>query len=286
MKLFFTIFFCSFCIAFQAHAANLLVVTPKESSVGEKIHTDILIDTEGVNINSLDMSLSFPSELFTFEGYATTEAIVPIWLIAPKEETSGVIHFSGIIPGGFDRVYDPEHPENRTAKLVQLFFKSKALGQGSFVINGSQVLRNDGLGTTVTTTAVPAFIKVIEGVKNNDPKDSSSPQPFTVSIVAKSLFGKTPRLALFAATDSEGGIEHYEAQVRHGAWHIVTSPYPLPYRLFSYTLTIRAFDFSGNYQDQSIVIPGEDPQKIVIISILLVLIIVFFVYRTRNKMLP
>lgn len=278
-------FFIPLCIFFFSSAvvvsaATLSITAPSDVHPGERIIVDVLVDTQDVQINSGDISLSFPPSLFVFKGYAPDAGVLSLWLTAPHEESPGIIHLSGITPGGFDRIYDPEHPNVRTVTLARLFFEVRDPGVAELRITHAELLRNDGHGTSVPVSTTPRTISV-GGARVSPSSDVIIPIPFTIHLVPS--VGKTPRLAVFEATDEGGGIEHYEVKQETGTWHIATSPYPVPHRLFSYTMTVRAFDFSGNYRDQSITIGGENPTRTILLSILFVLIIVFLRKRYTHE---
>ncbi len=271
-------------ITSSVYGASISIGLPEKVQVGTRISAQVVIDTENENINSFDFTIAFPKDLVSFDGYGDQGALVPLWIVPPRED-AGSIYLSGIIPGGVDRTYDPEHPQDYRVTLTTLYFVVKKTGVGSLIFTHALVLKNDGHGSAAKTTVQPTVITSIEsGIPSTVSSDTVPPLPFIVTIIPKPPFGKTPSLAQFNATDTESGIEHYEAAIHNGKWVRVTNPYALPYRVFPYMLSIRAFDFSGNYREQDIRVGEMLDQRVVAVSILIVLVLLLFLYRRKRKL--
>lgn len=276
-----------FLMTSKADASILSIQAPDTTSVGERITVNILVDPQDQSINSIESNIIFSSENFEFNGFSAKQSSIPIWVEQPKEKTKGNIHFSGVIPGGIDRLYDPINPNNKAIPIVQLFFISKKAGNTNFSIGSSQVLKNDGKGTATPVSTKGTRVVVSGNQTTETPNvllsDTTPPKPFTITVVERSVFGKAPRLAVFEAVDEEGGIEHYEVAVGSLDFKTVTSPFPLPYRLFSYSLTARAYDYSGNFHEQQITVPGERPYGVGLGLLILMLIFIGYRYYSRVK---
>ena len=286
IKIFFTILCVVLSSTADVYGATISFDVPQKIRVGSQVAVDVVVDTEGESINSADIRIKFPSEIVTFTGYDTKNNVLSLWVTPPTIPIPGEVHFSGIIPGGVERLYDPQNPQNKNIIVATLFFTATTPGAGDIVLGNSELLRNDGLGTPIDIVPIATSITTTgTGGEGTSISDTEPPFPFTVQIIEKSSHNKTPRLALFAANDEASGISRYEARRNSGPWHSISSPHPLPWNFFGYRLTIRAFDFSGNYRDQSIVIGGKDPYKVVPIGVLLVLTIVFFVYRRKKSVI-
>ncbi len=275
----------SFTPAISAEAASVSIKSDATIVEGSRFTVDVLVDSEDKAFNSVDMTLVYPPNAVSFNGFSTEQSGVGIWVEQPKERSPGTLHFSGVIPGGVDRLFDPLHAGNTAIPIVRLFFIAQKEGAAQFAFQNIVVLENDGKGTALPIKITPRDIVVIPATKDTTPysqEDTAPPEPFTVTIIERSLFGKTPRLAVFSANDTTGGIARYEASVGSLPFHEVTSPMPLPYRLFSYTLSIRAFDFSGNVQEQRITVSGERAYGLGIV-VLIVAAIFFFVFWKKNQ---
>lgn len=268
-------------------AAILSVQSVSSANVGERIAIDVAIDTEGKSINSIESAIIFSQELFSFNGFSASQSSIPVWVEEPKERSIGTVNFSGVVPGGLDRIYDPLRPENKSIPVVRLFFISKKAGTGEFRIGDSQVLQNDGKGTAVSITKINKTISLssVLGREIDAPliEDTVPPEPFVINIIERSLFGKSPRLATFFAEDTAGGIERYEVAVGSLGFTETISPFALPYRLFSYNLTVRAYDFSGNVREQQVTVPGEKGYGIGILLLGLLGVVLLIRYQFYRR---
>lgn len=274
-----------FTIFGRTEASIISIKAPTAVSVGERISVDILVDPEDKSINSIESTILFSSDILEFNGFSAKQSSIPIWVEEPKEKKKGSIYFSGVIPGGIERLYDPLNTSNTAIPLVRLFFIAKSGGTANFIVSSSSVLENDGKGTATNIVGKDLSIKINPGddadIETILAKDEVSPKPFSVNVIERSVFGKTPRLAVFSAEDDVGAIERYEIAIGNAGFQEATSPYPLPYRLFSYTLTARAYDYSGNFQEQQITIPGEKPYGIGVG--LIAILLCWLLYRLYNR---
>lgn len=276
---------CALSIFIKTEASIVSIKAPNTVSVGERISVDILVDPEDKSINSIESTIIFPSKILEFSGFSGKQSSIPIWVEEPKEKQKGSIYFSGVIPGGIERLYDPLNESNTAIPVVRLFFIAKASGTADFVVGNSSVLENNGKGTATNVIAKDLSIKINP---SDSPEketalvmDKVAPKPFSVKVVERSVFGKTPRLAVFSAEDSDGAIERYEIAIGNLEFHEAKSPFPLPYRLFPYTLTARAYDYSGNFQEQQVTIPGEKPYGIG--AGLIAILLCWALYRLYNR---
>ncbi len=277
-----TFFLLSF--ATMCSAATVDVRAPSETVVGNTVQMQVLVDPSGVPINSLDITLSFPTSLYSFKGYDAEGGVVTVWVARPKEIAPGVIHFAGVIPGGIDRSYDPLHPTDRAFPAVTLLFTALAPGSGEVAVTDSLLLQNDGRGTPLPATIGDARVVVRDriGTAPSAVTDTTAPLPFTLEIIEGSQFGKTPRLVIFETSD-DSGIKGYEARINSKKFAAVESPYVVPNRLWPYTLTVRAVDFSGNTTDAAIVVHGRGAGYLGLVAVLILIAIVWYRYRRRQR---
>ncbi len=272
----------------KVEAAKVSIDLPEGVIVGQQINVDVFIDPEKTSINSIQAVIKFSEKHFDFVGFSTKQSTIPVWVENPKEKKSGEVSFSGVIPGGLDRLYDPLHSSNSLIPVVRLFFIPKEEGITRFSFGEVSVLKNDGLGTPTNVSSIYSETKIVKNLNVNTSEaineDKNPPVPFSINLIERSLFGRSPKLAVFSAQDNEGGISKYEVSVGSLSFAEVESPFPLPYRLFSYILTVRAFDYSGNFREQQITIPADTPYVFLVPILLIVLFIVgFFRYRFYNR---
>jgi len=261
----FLIIFFLLC-ANKVSAANLSISVPANLSVGDMFTVVVFADTDGVAINSGRVSLSFPENLVRFSGWEEKGSMLRYWVTTP-EEKNGEILFEGVIPGGISGVYDPRHEGLAPIPLARLTFQAIAQGRGEFDILESLILKNDGEGSTLTHTKENGTVNVRRGVGNLNTSqwDKNPPLPIELKIVEGSLFSRTPTLLLFTTTDENSGVKSYEIKIGSGSFREAHSPEAVPRGLFSKTVIVRAYDFSGNFQEASVVLPGLISTKFLVI---------------------
>jgi hypothetical protein len=277
-----------FAYTLPVFAAEVYIVAPTTVTNSKTFSVLLNLDTGGTLINSLDMTVSYPKDLITFKGYKEENSIKKSWYLPPTD-ISGAIHFIGIIPGGVDGVYDPDKKGLQPLPIIELLFSAKANGNGEFVITDSNILQNDGLGTSLSHVVNSATIKIlldkdfIEEEKKLE-KDINLPEPFTIEYIVAGFFSKTPSMISFSTTDIESGVEKYQLRVRNDLWKDVVSPLPTPKALFRRDVVIRAVDFDGNMRESQIEIPGllSGIQLFIIVLILVACYFTFFVFKRKK----
>lgn len=255
-----------FCLAGKAHAASVFIDTPNKSNTGEYFEVLVYADLDKESINSVDMSISYNSDLLLFSGYKNKDTFLKMWIDPPRAERDKVI-FSGIIPGGVSGLFDANKKELAPLPLVKLIFKAKKTGKAEFVFQKSSLLKNDGLGTPLVHTEKGGVILITEKVGNTKVEevtdgaeifytDKTPPLPFEIILIDSSLFSRTPPMIVFDTEDLDSGIKEYKMKVNDRDWSIVNSPLPIKLNFYPNTITIRAVDYYDNYKDQTIIIPG------------------------------
>ncbi len=277
-----------FTHTFVAHGASVSITAPTKVESANQFSVLVSLDTGGISVNSIDVSISYPKEILSFKGYKEDGGVKQLWLVAPKDE-GGKIHFSGIIPGGVDGLYDPDQIGLQPIPLASLIFSAKGDGYGEFLITDSNILQNDGVGTELPHGRVNAFISVdvpskSEGGNVTDAEDKELPEPFTIEYIPSGLFSKTPSMISFFTTDNLSGIEKYQAKDGHSAWRDVTSPLATPKGVVKRSVTVRAIDFAGNIRESSVEIPGlvSSIQLLGIFIAFIACYFVFFVVKRRR----
>jgi hypothetical protein len=270
----------------MAIAADLSIVAPDNLNTGKTFSISVNLDTDGVPINSVDITMSYPKDLLTFKGYKEEGSIKKLWLVTPVE-SGGLIHFSGIIPGGIDGLYDPDKEGLQPVPIIQLLFLAEKPGDAKFVITDSLILKNDGLGAPLLHQNNNTQITILPNdlpIDKTEIKDTEPPEPFTIEYIEEGLFSRTPSMVIFMTTDKSSGVEKYQMHQGNNSWKDVTSPLPTSKGLVKTTLTIRALDFYGNAQQAEIEIPGilSSLQLFIIIILCGACYFIFFVVKRRR----
>lgn len=268
----------------KTEASSLDFSVSEKVSVNQKFFLDVLVDPESQSINSIGTSVVFDSEIFSYEGFSSKQSSIPVWVEEPKQESRGIIKFSGVIPGGIDRIYDPLNTSKRVIPVVRLFFIANKEGVGEFAFYEPMILKNDGLGTKTSVSVNKKSVSVMaQDSSTQEVPDLVAPEPFSIQIIERSVFGRTPRLAVFSSNDEGGGIQRYEVSVAGGVFVASSSPVPLPYKFFSYEVVVRAYDYSENFREQRVIVSGEKVYGTGIIIGIFAIILGFIRYKFYNK---
>lgn len=262
----------------KVYGADFSLGHKENISVGDIFTVSVFLDTKSNIINSTELSLSYDTDKLEFFGYKNEGGVLKLWVSVPKEK-NGVIHFSGVIPGGVEGTYDPELNGLQKLNLVNLLFKAKKQGVSNFDFTEGKALLHDGQGTNLEVNFINSIISIKEkkidkdNVQNETPEiihDEIPPLEFKVYFNDALPESNTPPLLVFSAIDNDSGIAKY--QIRNfGKWQDVESPYPVKKNFFNYTLTVRAVDFAGNVRESSVIVPGDVSFGIAIAIVLIIL---------------
>ncbi len=266
-KIFCACFAFLFGISFASTAdAASFSVTPQELTLGQETTAILNIDTEGEEINAVEMRLKFSPDDFLIKDASDGNSIINLWVEKSGfSNEKGEIYFSGIIPGGF---------KGGNGQLLKIVLLPKKVGEKSFEIKEAKVLLNDGIGTqtdikisnlqfNVRAAGIPA--------KTTTPsipaKDTEPPEPFTPQIARDpNIFGGKYFL-VFATQDKISGIAEYfirESPQRQSAkqisakdWIAVESPYLLRDQKLTSYIYVKAVDKARNERIEML-----PPQKV------------------------
>lgn len=134
----------------NALAADLSVMprdTGSEIEAGQEFTVDIVLDTKGENLNSVEGKITFSDDQLDVVKIDLQDSVVNFWFQQPTsavlsfsgiEERFAEIAFSGLILGGL---------ATDGAKIFSVTFKDKAVGEGMVEFLDTRVLLNDGEGT-------------------------------------------------------------------------------------------------------------------------------------------
>ncbi len=256
-KIIFFVFMFLCSVSYTYAASVSLYAKNKEVQNNEQVKLQVLLEDLAEPVNSFEVSVSFPEELLVFKGYDTNQSITNYWITQPHLE-DGMIKFSAIIPGGILGVYDPNNSTLTKLNLVNLIFQSKNTGNANISIQDSVLLKNDGLGTSITHNRNSFSVKINTANKPQDSstEDKTPPTPFVIDVIPASVEAKTPMMITFDTSDAESGVSSYKILNNH-KWEEVQSPYPVQGKLFGHYVKIRAYDGAGNFIESSVYIEAK-----------------------------
>lgn len=285
-----TALFCfSFCSSVFA-SGGLFLDAPESFTVGQKVPVTLYLDTGGVSVNSIDVTLSLSSSELQLVGYQDYKGLIKFWITPPKQE-GDTVYFVGGIPGGVSEVTEGITTKERIP-LVVLLFETKEPGEKMISIKNSVVLQNDGQGTRfdhtrsgVRITGVGNFIAGKEEREelSTQRNDTIAPVFEQISLIPSSLLSKNPILVTFSAADEGSGIASYDAFIGGKKVQQVESPLVVNKKLFSYMVLVEAYDLYGNKQTASVSVPGILSGDWYIWGLALLLITVISFYTVRLK---
>lgn len=269
----------------EVFAAQLSLSAAVSPTVGTTFPLDVLADPQGESVNSVEASVRFDANRYRFSGYVAADGAIRVWVSPPAEIRPGEIHFSGVILGGIERAYDPHRPDDHRVAVARLLLTPIATGEGSFSISRATLLANDGAGSalSVATDDLSVTAKEASSSQAAVSPDIAPPLPFSIELVARSTFDRSPRLAVFRAIDEESGIRDYEVRINNGKSVGSNGSYELPRRLFPYTLTARAIDFAGNHRDAQLRVGGSNGGASIMIAAALLVGIVWYRQRRHRR---
>ena len=132
-----------FCVFVPVRAeASVLYLMPQSQTIyqGDTFLVEVRIDTEGEEINALELGLTFPSNLLEVVDFSKGNSILQLFAEEPKIQ-QGEISFVGGIPKGF----------NGDGLLGKINFLAKEIGKAEVSFKeDSKVLYGQGLLASLT----------------------------------------------------------------------------------------------------------------------------------------
>lgn len=248
--------------AIPAFAANVFFNASPLALTDRDFKVDVAVDATGENLNAFEGTVIFPDNLLKVKEIRDGDSVVNFWIEKPKESGNG-IRFSGIVPGGFRGIMGPYAGE-KPGKLFSIIFSPVTVGNGIITAENARILLEDGAGTPAEISVTPFQFSVEEsGIALNPAqlRDLNPPEAFRLEIANDSAIFDNRNFLVFAATDKESGIKHYEIletknDIRNAKneieiqttndWIIAESPYLLKNQGLSGFIFVKAVDKAGN----------------------------------------
>lgn len=262
-------------------AANIAVDSQNaEMRIGDANLIEVFLDTEEEEVNALEGSLAFPSDMFEIKEVRDGNSAVTFWVERPTA-SNGAIKFSGIIPGGH---------VGKKSFLFSVVARALRAGPASFNVHEAQVLLNDGKGTPTSVRVRPLTFAVSEavsepGIVASQNEDREPPEAF-VPLLSRdvNLFGGQ-RFLVFATQDKGSGIDHYEVREGRGQYTVAESPYLLQNQKADQDIFVKAVDKMGYERVATLALepPRSSYQKYAFFVILFLIGIVTGTMLFRRK---
>lgn len=171
-------------VTFTANAveAASLYLSPSSSrvSAGNIVSVKVLVNTQGVAINSSNATIQYPADLLDVVSVSKGSSIFSLWVEEPKfSNQTGTITFDGGLP-------NPGYT-GQAGEVVSIAFRSKSTGVASIFFGDSAVRANDGLGTDVLTAKQAATIDI----RNPEPINDQPSTPIASGLRAPVVVSTT-----------------------------------------------------------------------------------------------
>lgn len=252
LKLIILASFFLWLIAFSSQAAELnLISQSQEINVGDQFQINVILNAEGEELNAIEGSVIFPSDLIALKKINDGNSIISLWIERPKITSEGKIEFSGIIPGGY---------KETNGFIFSAFFTTKTNGKGIIEFRNVRALKNDGLGTPVEIKISNFQFNIndvgrryIDDIRRPEIEDKELPESFAPEIARDETLFEGKWFVVFVTQDKNSGIDHYEAKESRQRilsvfkkWIPAESPYVLADQELRSYIYVKAVDKAGN----------------------------------------
>lgn len=172
-----------------------LTTTDNEITTGEFFTIDVLVNAH-VEVNAIDIQVSFPEDQIEVDGIDVGESVITIWTEDPYVE-AGTVHLSG---GTFRRGFIGEHV------VAQINARAKTNGSAKFAIADARILAGDGQGSTVSVSetgeeTLTMFVAVTESATGDE----------------RSISGEAT-VGIFTDTNGDGQVNMNDVTSFMSAW--------------------------------------------------------------------
>jgi len=287
--LFYCLVFLSIFIFPSSAKASRLYVLPLQNYVapGDTFLIEIRLDTQGTDINALDIQLEFPEDVIEFKSASDAASLVNLWIDTPKvfkpkqcigkiTPCSG-IKMSGVAPGGF--VGDGIISRLTLVALKEGDFEILFSPESKIVLNSAE-----GILSYAITNGAKLTVGETKNPLEQSIADMTPPDYFKVYIEHGQDAFDGKWFLSFVARDKESGIAYYEIQEKlfgifDGNWDMVLgSPYVLRRQHLFSVIRIKAVDGAGLAQITTLM-----PRRMVVVyvglSFILILCIIFLLRK-------
>ncbi len=147
-------------------AAVVLLTLPTKSSfnVGDEIDVFLQVNSLDQAINAVAGSITFPNDKLKIISSSKDNSIVNFWINEPSLNDSGdAIDFSGVMTS--------HSFAGQAGQILTVSFRVIAGGAAMIDIKNTQVLADDGLGTNILATIVPASLTLVSPTSKKNKYD-------------------------------------------------------------------------------------------------------------------
>ncbi len=222
-----------------------------ETTTGEQFLVDVILHADEP-LNALEGKVVFSENLLSVVEIRDGNSVINFWVEKPHLEKPGSVVFSGIAPGGFTGANN---------SIFSIVFEAVGTGMAAIALEGTKVLKNDGLGSEALFATHDTTVSVKEGdrsVRKEVIDDRDAPEGFTATMVQDPNLFNGAYTLVFATQDKLSGIDHYEVKEgKYAFYQKVESPYKIKHQRLERRIFIKAIDRAGN--ERLSVLPPQEP---------------------------
>lgn len=202
----------------------------------------ISLNTEGELINTIEGDIKYNADYIKGENVITGNSFVNFWVEKPDIKNSGLIHFSGVTPGGVSIT---------NGEAFKVIFKAIKIGNTDIALNNINLFLNDGMGSLIKVKNSNVNLKIKSGKNiyeniNIVSDDKISPDKFDIIRTKDMSVFDNKYFTVFNTVDKGSGIDHYKVCELFSCIE-AESPYLLKNQTPFYYIKIFAYDANGNY---------------------------------------
>ena len=237
-----------------AQAARLYF-EPQEAIMGAEKDFSVGVRIDAKNqINAISVGIFIPPEI-AFVDAVLGNSIINFWVEKPSfDESSRILTFSGIVPGGFQGEKEP-----------LLTIKIKTAGQEGKAIltfnkEKTKIYLHTSEGVEDSLELESLTLPISEGKENMIVEiiDRYLPEDFKPEISRDPNVFENKWFLIFATQDKGLGVDHYEVCEKKKKCVVAESPYLLQNQDLDEEIVVKAVDKNGN--ERVTAIPSQKPR--------------------------
>ncbi len=221
--------------------------SPKQLvSIGETVEAHFFVNVADEPINAIEADIQFDPTVVSLKEMQTAGSGIVFWIESPEEKKPGMVHFSGITPGGITQ-----------QKQFLLTIRFIAKKEGTFLLEstGIRALKNDGEGSAAAVIPGSIIFHIQEANMTQTEEmgsfvffdDTVAPEPFVPMLIQHPNLFDGAMTIVFTSQDKQSGIAGYRIREGYfGSFTTATSPYLLEDQSLNKTIFIEAIDYAGN----------------------------------------
>ncbi len=236
----FSIFY--FLLSAPLALAARLYFEPQELTIGTQGEFSVAINIDAVQkVNAFSLAVSIFGPLIPFD-INEANSVINFWVEKPNcDETTRLLTFSGITPGGF---------QGEKGRLLVIKFKAEKEGTAvlSFDKEKTKVFLHTPDAIEDSLILEKMQLPIVKGKENLPVQrpDNDPPEEFTPHIAADPTVFESKWFLVFSAQDKGSGIDHYEVCEGKRKCVVAESPYLLQNQNLDREIVVKAIDKSGN----------------------------------------